>query len=687
MRICFRLAWLVFGAALTILRLAAQDATSCAPVLRKIGGESIELSSPAQAWKVRYPKERASENEIGCGFVVAYVWAGGIEKDYGRGGERAYAQAAEDASEHAFESTPVKWTGNEFGYVWRAVLFNPLSAMGKGPEATPRLLGVEPVFLSSRLMKTGGFVVSRLFRMGKLRIAVDGSVVAVTILGDKRLLDTAGHHKRDRQPMELVAEVQSEIERVIKRWRFAPARKDGVPVEAEVLIKIPIWLDPLEVLSSDQALPRIPPGDRLKFKKWPVKAQRQGSARVEFVVDCEGRVRVPVVVEASDPGFGQAAIETIKFWRFEVVERDGAPCNVRMQHTFHYDRDDGYLQLVDLLDNAEPPKILGGRAGLKIEFPKKMEGENYNANIIAEVEIDDQGRPQNPVIVQSTHPLFNDAMIDGIMKTEFAPGKRGGVPVSVRCLIYAGFGPWNGPGEELAEVQKPNEKDQKHIPSNLRFERMPETISVIQPVYPYSLLLEGITGEATVVMMVNAKGGVDQSYVASCSRQEFGQALATAAEGYLFKPGLRDGRPASGLFSITCRFELPAMQDDGYLVKWEREKKGDIVSAVLLDKPLAVMSRYEPIFPRNLLGKHKEGQAMIEFLVDEQGKVRLPRSVSATEPSFGYAATQAVALWRFTPPTVKGKGVIVRVKAPVLFQREGSGSEKVSSASPSSGSQ
>ncbi|MCC6414614.1 MAG: TonB family protein, partial [Opitutaceae bacterium] len=60
--------------------------------------------------------------------------------------------------------------------------------------------------------------------------------------------------------------------------------------------------------------------------------------------------------------------------------------------------------------------------------------------------------------------------------------------------------------------------------------------------------------------------------------------------------------------------------------------------------------------------------AVIDFLVDENGIAQLPQVVSASDPAFGYAACQAIAAWRFKPPTRNGKGVAVQVRVPVGFK-------------------
>jgi TonB family protein len=57
----------------------------------------------------------------------------------------------------------------------------------------------------------------------------------------------------------------------------------------------------------------------------------------------------------------------------------------------------------------------------------------------------------------------------------------------------------------------------------------------------------------------------------------------------------------------------------------------------------------------------------VEFLIDRDGRVRLPRIVSATKSAFGYAAVQAVSAWQFDKPVVGGKSVILRVRMPMEF--------------------
>jgi TonB family protein len=72
----------------------------------------------------------------------------------------------------------------------------------------------------------------------------------------------------------------------------------------------------------------------------------------------------------------------------------------------------------------------------------------------------------------------------------------------------------------------------------------------------------------------------------------------------------------------------------------------------------------EPIYPRELLLAGEAGEAVIEIIVDRDGRVRLPKIISATHPEYGMAAATAAAQGVFIPPTRHGQPTDVRVRVP-----------------------
>jgi periplasmic protein TonB len=67
---------------------------------------------------------------------------------------------------------------------------------------------------------------------------------------------------------------------------------------------------------------------------YPISMRREGLSSiviVQFVVDAEGRVVEPVVVESSHSAFNDAAITGVARWKFRPGIRGGRKVNVRMQ--------------------------------------------------------------------------------------------------------------------------------------------------------------------------------------------------------------------------------------------------------------------------------------------------------------------------------------------------------------------
>jgi outer membrane biosynthesis protein TonB len=61
----------------------------------------------------------------------------------------------------------------------------------------------------------------------------------------------------------------------------------------------------------------------------------------------------------------------------------------------------------------------------------------------------------------------------------------------------------------------------------------------------------------------------------------------------------------------------------------------------------------------------------IEFFIDETGAVRLPAGVTTENKVLTALALDAVKQWKFTPPTTRGKGVLVKASQVFNFNAAG----------------
>ena len=211
--------------------------------------------------------------------------------------------------------------------------------------------------------------------------------------------------------------------------------------------------------------------------------------------------------------------------------------------------------------------------------------------------------------------------------------------------------------------------DQSKLPENFRYEVPPRAPGKVVPVYPYSLLRKGKTGSAVVICAIDQNGVVGETRVSDATFPEMGEALAAALEAQTFTPAKRGGQVTTSLIAVEYKFSADdaGVRGDRALIERETKQPDSIAKANKLDAQPNPTATRQPAFPSALRGKAESGEAVVEFLIDEQGHVRLPRIVSATDPAFGDAAAQALVAWQFVAPKAGGQPAVVKVKIPMKF--------------------
>jgi protein TonB len=101
--------------------------------------------------------------------------------------------------------------------------------------------------------------------------------------------------------------------------------------------------------------------------------------------------------------------------------------------------------------------------------------------------------------------------------------------------------------------------DDSKIPNFVDFNKLdkkPQPRSQAEPVYPYDMKRQGVTGEVTVEFVCDDRGVVQQPFAYSSSRSEFAQPAVDAVAKWRFSPGMKNGRPAATRFRVTVSFTL-----------------------------------------------------------------------------------------------------------------------------------
>ncbi|HXI13221.1 MAG TPA: TonB family protein [Thermoanaerobaculia bacterium] len=86
------------------------------------------------------------------------------------------------------------------------------------------------------------------------------------------------------------------------------------------------------------------------------------------------------------------------------------------------------------------------------------------------------------------------------------------------------------------------------------------------------------------------------------------------------------------------------------------DSNGPLQVGGLVKAPVAI-ERVSPVYPDLARRIRKEGNAVVECIIDRTGGIRDVRLISSDFPSFGDAALSSVRRWKFRPGTLNGNAV------------------------------
>jgi len=94
---------------------------------------------------------------------------------------------------------------------------------------------------------------------------------------------------------------------------------------------------------------------------------------------------------------------------------------------------------------------------------------------------------------------------------------------------------------------------------------------------------------------------------------------------------------------------------------------GGIIPSGSLDNPPRTRSQTPPVYPTEARQLGLKGEVLVDFIVDESGRVKTARVVQSTDRQFEEPTLRAVQHWRFQPGKKNGRPVSFRMVAPVVF--------------------
>ncbi|MDB6094045.1 MAG: TonB family protein [Verrucomicrobia bacterium] len=446
---------------------------------------------------------------------------------------------------------------------------------------------------------------------------------------------------------------------------FIAGRRDGKGVNAEITFAI-IFNPSTAATNLQDSSPRLLE-TAMATRAMPTSDKKAPSIPDE-VVEADVTVGENGLVSgiANAPkSVEKLLIIAAKNWKFAPARRNGNPvmATIRMPFIIVTDRSDGSVK------SRIPPRPV---AQAQPVYPLLLRMTGQTGEVLVGFDVTVEGRVKNAHVIRSLNHSFDMPALVAVRQWRFQPGTEDGRPVSMSSSVPIVF-ILNGESSD-GPMETVKKGDSSKLPPEFRYDTPPRMTVSALPVYPYAALWDQRDGKAVVQYVVSQEGNVVSSSLREATTPEFGAAVLAAVDAFKYEPAVRAGKPTATLlayeqeFSITKDWSLSSRQD-AELLALERKKSPRIVKLSDLDEPLAPTYQQPGIFPTSVANSISSGKAVVEFLVDDEGNVCLPRVISASAPEFGFAAVHSVAGWYFEVPKHGGKPVVVRVRVPFEFSR------------------
>ncbi len=421
-----------------------------------------------------------------------------------------------------------------------------------------------------------------------------------------------------------------------------------------------------QLVQPDFAAPLLRDWVQPEYPAEARKAKTEGRVIIEFVVETDGSVTREKIQKSSEVQFDDAALTAARKWRFSPGLDEGKPVAMAMKMAVVFDA----AQLSQKQPPLYPPerfmpslmqiKPAQSLGGIDPDYPAELEERKLPGEVLIEFTVDEEGRMRLPKVLSASHPAFVESALRTLARAGFEPARQGPLPKASKMKFPVVF---DSTGAKPADILQANRLEITGVMPRI----LPQVLMLITPVYPRDRLLAAEKGTAVVGYTVNEEGRTVEVIVLDASTPEFGKALKAAVESWAFRPGQSDEGPIETRMKATHEFTPEANATDARLAGLMQPGGAGISGATGLDQKLQPLWRGFPVYPQSLRSQRLAGEVQIEFIIDREGRARLPRVLKANEEAFGWAAATAISQWVFAPPMRGGEAVDVRVSIPVNF--------------------
>jgi TonB family protein len=395
---------------------------------------------------------------------------------------------------------------------------------------------------------------------------------------------------------------------------------------------------------------------------------RNGAATIRIIVDAGGALTAVRVLYASKPAFGEAAFAAMKQWTFSPGVDGGNFVAMCVDVPFDFARDAKTKPSPVLPERMLPRRATRTAAALVDaplgDYPRTLAGRGLGGTVVFRCTVDPEGKASMLRVLRASHADLVLAAAAAFPSWRFTPGKQGDLNVASELAGEVSYTDILTPSRQDVLAANGITAPDGSVP-----EAAPQPLLMVDPVWPYDALIKGEGGSATVAFTVAPNGYVSEVTVKEATQPAFGAALLAAVSSSRFEPAIVNGRGAEVQLLRRVDFKpvpLDAGDDDGLTRLVGLVRQDAIKGGQGLDGKLVPLYRIAPAKPLHAASGDK-GDAVIEFVIDRDGRARLPKIVSASREEYGWAAATAISQWVFSAPTRGGKPTEHRVQLPVVF--------------------
>jgi TonB family protein len=404
-----------------------------------------------------------------------------------------------------------------------------------------------------------------------------------------------------------------------------------------------------------------------------LKGKRSGMVNVRLIVDANGKITAARALEDSDAPFVEAALAAVNQWEFAPALENGQPVASCLETLVTFSPSVGQQKktagnLPPKDQRLNPAESVSPRPQFSPpgEYPDILVERKFGGVLRFDCVVTTEGKVVKPRILAASHVDFVLPALEALNRWEFSPATQGDLTVQQSVDGKMTFDALVNRIDEMLVANGITGTDGS-APAVT-----PEPLVIVDPVVPIEALLKGEGGSATVDFTVSEAGTVKNLRVREATHPEFGDALVAALESWAFARPIENNQTVS--IDLAKRAEFKAVPLDAVAGADEHTRlvlalrAGEVGGARGLDGKLTPIYQVRPEYPRTLKeAGGPAGKTEIEFVIDREGRVRLPRVVSSSHPEFGWSAATAVSQWIFNPPTRAGELVNVKVKIPINF--------------------